>query len=165
MLHYFSQVCIKYEHGYRILNSKYLTNNAQSCLHGAHVCLVVLSAVAVINSSSKYVLSRCSTLDFFICQVCLRPSPSLPVHHAAPGPAAPLRHLPHRLLHQAPRHHCHGQVRERVSSHQVREGSDKEASNCKGHRQHADEAPLPKESVPLLEQFQFIFHLIARKEC
>jgi len=27
----------------------------QSCLHGAHVCLVVLSAVAVINSSSKFV--------------------------------------------------------------------------------------------------------------
>ena len=103
--------------------------------------------------------------NFLIRQVCLRPSPSLPVHHAAPGPAAPLRHLPHRLLHQAPRHHCHGQVRERVSSHQVREGSDKEASNCKGHRQYADEAPLPKESVPLLEQFQFIFHLIARKEC
>merc|ERR1712013_810992 len=43
-------------------------------------------------------------------QSCRRGSAPLLVHHAAPRPAAALRHLPHAFLHQEPRYSSHRQV-------------------------------------------------------
>merc|ERR1719204_2394826 len=43
-------------------------------------------------------------------QSCRRGSAPLPVHNAAPRPAAALRHLAHALLHQEPRYSSHRQV-------------------------------------------------------